>query len=93
MNECTHLDKIRAVEPRTPAGCEECPKNGTSWVHLRLCLSCGHVGCCDESSGRHATRHFRHTHHPIIRSLEPGEDWAWCYLDEVVMEPVPQATP
>ena len=64
---------------------------GSEWVHLRLCLSCGHVGCCDDSPNRHATKHFRKIHHPIIRSLEPGEDWGWCFIDELVMEPAPGA--
>ena len=79
---CTHLDQIRQVTPNT-VGCEECMKTGDSWVHLRLCLSCGHVGCCDDSPERHATAHYHSTSHPIIRSLEPGEDWNWCYIDEV----------
>ncbi len=61
------------------------------WVHLRLCLSCGHVGCCDESPGTHATKHFHHSRHALIKSLEPGEDWAWCYVDELMMEPAPEA--
>ena len=87
--ECTHLDQIHDVQPRTPKGCEECLKTGGTWVHLRLCLTCGHVGCCDSSPGKHATKHFHRAHHPIIRSFEPGEDWAWCYVDEVTMEPAP----
>ena len=80
---CTHLAQARAIEPRTPDGCEECLAEGSSWVQLRLCLSCGHVGCCDSSPRRHATRHYRATSHPVMRSHEPGEDWAWCYLDRV----------
>ena len=88
---CTHLAQIRDVEPRTPQGCEECLKTGGWWVHLRLCLSCGHVGCCDDSPNRHATKHFHHSSHPIIKSLEPREDWAWCYIDELMMEPAPEA--
>jgi uncharacterized UBP type Zn finger protein len=91
MADCTHLDQVQDVEPRTPQGCEECLKTHGTWVHLRLCLSCGHVGCCDDSPGTHATKHFHRTRHPIVRSLEPGEDWAWCYIDEVVMEPAPAA--
>jgi uncharacterized UBP type Zn finger protein len=79
---CTHLDQIRDVSPRTD-GCEECLASGDWWVHLRLCLTCGHVGCCDSSPNRHATKHFHSTGHPLIRSLEPGEEWVWCYLDEV----------
>ena len=70
MTECTHLESIREIRPRS-AGCEECLKTGDSWVHLRLCLTCGHVGCCDSSPNRHATKHFHKTHHPLIRSLEP----------------------
>ncbi|NCT66459.1 MAG: UBP-type zinc finger domain-containing protein [Rhodanobacteraceae bacterium] len=87
---CQHLDQVRDVPPRTPAGCEECLKTGARWVHLRLCLTCGHVGCCDSSPGKHATRHFHHTQHPLIRSFEPGEDWGWCYVDELMLEPAPR---
>ena len=82
---CTHLDQIRDVEPRTPDGCEECLKLGSSWVHLRLCRICGHVGCCDSSPHRHATAHFHATGHLIIQSFEPGEKWGWCYVDEVAL--------
>src|SRR2546422_2245838 len=71
---CTHLNQIRDVTPNSD-GCEECLKTGDPWVHLRLCLSCGHVGCCDQSKNRHATKHFHGTEHPLIRSDEPGEDW------------------
>ena len=83
---CTHLDEIRDVTPGSP-GCEECLQTGDRWVHLRLCLSCGHVGCCDSSPNRHATKHHHATSHPLIRSFEPGEDWVYCYVDEVTMEP------
>jgi len=86
MQTCTHLDQIRDVEP-SAQGCEECLQMGDTWVHLRECLSCGHVGCCDSSKNKHATKHFRATEHPIVKSFQPGEDWIWCYLDEVVMEP------
>ena len=86
---CDHLDQVRDVAPRTPNGCEECLKTGDSWVHLRLCLECGHVGCCDSSPNQHATKHFHETGHPIIRSFQPGEDWGWCYVDEVMLEPAP----
>lgn len=86
---CKHLNQIHAAGPRTPEGCEECLKMGSDWVHLRLCLTCGHVGCCDDSPNRHATKHFHQTRHPLIRSLEPGEDWGWCYLDELMIEPAP----
>lgn len=90
LSTCDHLDQIRAVAPRTPSGCEECLAAGTTWVHLRLCLTCGHVGCCDNSPGRHASRHYGATTHPIIRSFEQGEDWGYCYVDETVFEPAPQ---
>jgi uncharacterized UBP type Zn finger protein len=84
---CTHLNQIRDVTPRTPNGCEECLQLGDSWVHLRLCLICGHVGCCDDSKNKHATKHFHATQHPIIQSFERDEDWLWCYVDEVLLEP------
>ena len=87
---CTHLDQVRDVAPRTPRGCEECLATGSRWVHLRLCLTCGHVDCCDSSQNRHATAHFHQTAHPIVRSFERGEDWGWCYVDEVMMEPAPR---
>jgi uncharacterized UBP type Zn finger protein len=83
---CTHLDQIHVVTP-SAKGCEECLKMGDSWVHLRVCLICGHVGCCDNSKNKHATKHFHTTHHPIMQSFEPGEDWLWCYVDDVAMEP------
>ena len=86
MTTCTHLSQIRKVTPRTPNGCEECLKTGMRWVHLRLCLSCGHVGCCDNSIGKHATAHFRGSKHPIIKSFEPGEEWKWCYVDQLALE-------
>lgn len=80
---CGHLNTAaRAVQPRTPDGCESCLEEGTRWVHLRLCLTCGRVGCCDSSSERHATAHFHDTEHPVIRSFESGEGWRWCYVDE-----------
>jgi hypothetical protein len=77
---CTHLDQIKNVKPRTPNGCEECLKTGDTWVHLRLCMICGHVGCCDQSKNKHATKH------PIIKSFQPGEDWMYCYVDDLFME-------
>jgi len=83
---CSHLDQIQNPSPNTD-GCEECLQMGDSWVHLRLCEICGHVGCCDSSKNRHATKHFKKTKHPIVRSLERGEDWGWCYIDEVMIEP------
>ncbi len=79
---CSHLDQARNVDPRTD-GCEECLAIGGTWVHLRMCLACGHVGCCDQSPSRHARGHFHDEGHPIIRSHEPGESWSWCYVDEV----------
>ena len=79
------------MSPRTPKGCEECLATGSRWVHLRLCLSCGHVGCCDSSPGKHATAHYRKTKDPIVRSFEPGEDWGYCYVDDVMLEPAPRA--
>ena len=81
---CSHTDMIHDVHPNTK-GCEECLKTGSWWVHLRMCRTCGHVGCCDSSPNKHATRHFRATEHPIVRSIEPGEDWSWCFVDEVVV--------
>lgn len=89
---CTHLDQIKDVAPHTPDGCEECLAMRSDWVHLRLCLSCGHVGCCDNSPNKHATKHFRTTHHPVMRSFEPGEDWGWCYVDDLMFEPAPAAS-
>ena len=86
---CEHLDQVRDVEARTPGGCEECLATDGRWVHLRLCLSCGHVGCCDSSPGKHATGHFQRTQHALIRSAEPGEDWGWCYVEEMFIEPAP----
>jgi uncharacterized UBP type Zn finger protein len=83
---CTHLDQIRDVVPGTPEGCEECLQMGDGWVHLRLCMSCGHVGCCDNSKNKHATKHFHSLQHPIIKSFEPGEDWMFCYPDDLFME-------
>jgi uncharacterized UBP type Zn finger protein len=81
---CSHLDEVRVSElPEPPLGCEECMKTGDRWLHLRMCLVCGTVRCCDSSPNRHATAHFHETGHPLIRSAEPGEDWAWCYVDEV----------
>jgi uncharacterized UBP type Zn finger protein len=83
--ECEHLRTGDDAPPRTD-GCEECLRSGDDWVHLRRCLRCGHVGCCDDSKNRHATRHFRSTGHPVIRSFEPGETWRWCYVDEIAAE-------
>jgi 5-methylcytosine-specific restriction endonuclease McrA len=89
---CEHLFEAKPIPARTP-GCEECLKTGLRWVHLRLCLSCGHVGCCDSSPGRHATKHFHHTSHPVVASYEPGERWAWCYVDQEALPVPPEAEP
>ena len=83
---CEHEVGLEPVPPRTPSGCEECLKLGLPWVHLRLCLSCGHVGCCDSSPGRHATRHAHAAQHPVAASFEPGKRWAWCYVDEIEVD-------
>jgi len=85
---CKHVSETREVKPGTD-GCEECLAMGDTWVHLRLCLTCGHVGCCDSSKNKHATKHFHAVKHPVIRSLEPGETWGWCYIDERVFDPMP----
>jgi uncharacterized UBP type Zn finger protein len=86
MAICSHLDQIKLEAPDSVPGCEDCLKTGDRWVHLRVCLSCGHVGCCDSSPNRHATKHARSTSHPIVQSAERGEDWCWCYEDEVAFE-------
>ncbi len=86
MAICDHLSTIVAVVPSS-TGCEDCLRAGQhNWVHLRLCMACGHVGCCDNSPGRHGTKHFQAAGHPICRSFEPGEDWFWCYVDQVMFE-------
>jgi uncharacterized UBP type Zn finger protein len=83
---CTHLEHVQITElPEEVEGCADCLAAGTGWLHLRICLECGHVGCCDSSPQRHASAHARESDHPIMRSLEPGEDWAWCFVDEVAM--------
>ena len=84
--DCTHLDTITVTElPASVEGCEDCLREGTLWMHLRICLECGHVGCCDDSPMQHATRHAGSVSHPLIRSLQPGEDWSWCFVDEIGM--------
>jgi uncharacterized UBP type Zn finger protein len=88
MDTCPHFDQIHDVEPHAN-GCEDCLKIGEAWVHLRLCLTCGHVGCCDQSKNKHATRHFHDSHHPLIRSFEPGEEWGWCYVDQAFFDSIP----
>jgi uncharacterized UBP type Zn finger protein len=89
---CTHLDTIEITElPLEVAGCEDCLATGGVWLHLRICLNCGHVGCCDDSPGKHASAHAAADDHPLIRSLEPGEDWCWCFVDDLAMR-IPQIT-
>ncbi len=88
---CGHLSAVQPVAPRTPDGCEECLQTGSRWLHLRLCLSCGHIGCCDSSPNRHASKHAHHTGDPIVASYEPGERWAWCYPDQMMLDVPPQA--
>ena len=80
---CKHVDQVTDVTPRTPKVCEDCLATDGRWLHLRLCLTCGFVGCCDSSPNRHATKHFQSAGHPIVRSFEPGESWVWCYADQV----------
>jgi uncharacterized UBP type Zn finger protein len=80
---CTHLSEARVLQTDKDY-CEECVRSGQSWVHLRLCLTCGHVGCCDSSTNRHASKHRQETGHPLVRSIEPGERWVWCYEDKIV---------
>ena len=83
---CSHLGTINPSVKPSAEGCEDCLKIGDRWVHLRECLECGHVGCCDDSKNKHATKHFHATKHPIICSFEPGENWKWCYIDEIAWE-------
>ena len=87
MADCTHLEAVEVLEvPDDVPGCEDCLKTGDRWVHLRMCQTCGHIGCCDSSKNKHATKHFQATSHPIVHSAEPGEDWSWCYVDEVMFQ-------
>jgi hypothetical protein len=83
MSTCTHLDQIEVPRPQHVEGCEECMKTGDTWVHLRVCRTCGLVACCDSSPNQHASRHAAASGHPIVSSLEAGEDWSWCYVDRV----------
>ncbi len=85
VSGCSHTKQIKITKPGAHV-CAECVKMGDTWVHLRLCTICGNVGCCDSSKNKHATKHFRATKHPIMRSIEPGEDWGWCYVDEVELD-------
>jgi uncharacterized UBP type Zn finger protein len=86
MEICKHLDQVQTVTASAD-GCEDCLRMGSSWVHLRLCMICGHVGCCDQSRNKHATAHFNKTGHPIMKSFEPGESWGWCFVEEVELDP------
>ena len=81
--ECTHLDSIKVTQTDIHV-CEDCIKTGDTWVHLRMCLTCGHVGCCDSSPNKHASKHANQSDHPLIRSIEPGERWVWCYVDQII---------
>jgi hypothetical protein len=82
---CAHLNLVHSVTPSSN-GCEDCLKIGDSWVHLRLCMICGHVGCCDDSKNKHATKHYHATHDPLIKSFEPGEEWGWCYPEQLMLD-------
>uniref|UniRef100_Q027V9 UBP-type domain-containing protein n=1 Tax=Solibacter usitatus (strain Ellin6076) TaxID=234267 RepID=Q027V9_SOLUE len=84
MKKCTHLSEVKFTTT-DKRGCEECMKMGDSWVHLRLCMECGHVGCCDSSKNKHATKHYHRVKHPVVRSIEPGESWIWCYEDQEIV--------
>jgi uncharacterized UBP type Zn finger protein len=84
MTNCSHLDHVHIRQlPDSVEGCEECLASGDRWVHLRICLECGHVGCCDSSPNRHASAHAESSGHPIMRSLQPGEEWCWCFVDQI----------
>jgi uncharacterized UBP type Zn finger protein len=86
VTTCTHLDHVQIMQlPETVEGCEECLVTGDPWLHLRICLECGKVGCCDDSPNRHASKHAHSSGHPIIRSLEPGEEWSWCFPDDLAL--------
>jgi hypothetical protein len=87
METCSHAKQVREVTP-SGQGCKECLEAGDEWVHLRLCMICGHVGCCDDSPNKHATKHFHRIKHPIIKSFEPGEDWWWCFIHQTEIPPV-----
>jgi hypothetical protein len=86
MKACGHLEQVDLEVEGNTKGCEDCEKIGSDWVHLRLCLTCGHVGCCDSSRNKHGTKHFKETGHPVIKSYEPGENWKWCFVDGLFME-------
>lgn len=86
METCEHIKNAKTHEPNTPNGCEDCLKINGRWLHLRLCLECGHVGCCDSSPNKHATKHFHQSQHAVVQSFEKGENWRWCYADQVFAE-------
>ncbi len=92
MTTCTHADQVKVGRPDQVAGCEDCLAIGAQWVHLRVCRACGHVACCDDSPNRHASAHVAASGHPIVTSVEPGEYWSWCYLDQVMLEIPPDST-
>lgn len=83
--KCSHTDQINENVNPSGEGCKECLEMGDSWVHLRKCMICGHIGCCENSKNKHATKHFHETKHPIVESFEPGEDWKWCYIDQMFL--------
>jgi hypothetical protein len=83
---CSHLDQVRIDPPESVEGCEDCLRTGDTWVHLRVCLTCGHVGCCDSSKNKHASKHAGEVEHPIVQSAQPGETWCWCYEESVMFE-------
>lgn len=85
MKACEHIKEAKDLQPAARL-CEECARTGGRWVHLRICLTCGHVGCCDSSQNKHATGHFHATQHPVMRSIEPGESWGWCFIDEIAYD-------
>ncbi|WP_349258635.1 UBP-type zinc finger domain-containing protein [Steroidobacter sp.] len=89
---CTHLDFVQTNAP-TSRVCEECLRLGNTWIHLRVCRTCGHVGCCDDSKNRHARKHFDAMSHPIITSMEPGETWSWCFLDRTLVKGLTRLAP
>jgi uncharacterized UBP type Zn finger protein len=84
-SKCSHLDQIQDVKPAVQ-GCEDCLATGDTWIHLRICMTCGHVGCCDSSKNKHATKHFHATGHPVVKSMERSENWMWCFVDNVLID-------
>ena len=85
MGICEHVKDARDLQPAIRV-CEDCVKMGDGWMHLRICMICGYVGCCDSSKNKHATKHFHSTRHPMMRSIEPGEQWGWCFVDEITYD-------